>query len=156
MCTHIAPHTPNPFTHMLVHTTHPARICSPTGTVLGSLRVLWTLTHPPGSTFARSDTLLSGLPGHQTANTEFPIIGPFSGGRGGRGLGGGSRRAGGSGCRASGEGLAWGRTGVGGEPARRAPAPNPAGARGLRGHLSSHYCNKSGLHYMKGKMNYRR
>lgn len=48
----------------------------------------------------------------------------------------------------------WG-VGGGGEPERRAP-PNPARARGPRLHLSSHYCNKSELHYMKGKMNYRR
>lgn len=38
----------------------------------------------------------------------------------------------------------------------RGASPNPAGARGPRVHLSSYYCNKSELYYMKGKMNYRR
>lgn len=38
----------------------------------------------------------------------------------------------------------------------RGAPPNPAGARGPRVHLSSYYCNKSELYYMKGKMNYRR
>ena len=49
-----------------------------------------------------------------------------------------------------------GRGEVGGTSQRAGAPPNPAGARGPRVHLSSHYCNKSGLHYMKGKMNYRR
>lgn len=78
-CTHIAPQTLNPSTYRLLHTTHPARISSPTCPFLGTLRVLWTLTHPPGSTFAHCDTLLLGLPGHQPANTKFPIMCSFSG-----------------------------------------------------------------------------
>lgn len=51
--------------------------------------------------------------------------------------------------------LGLGEVGGGTKQCAGAP-PNPAGARGPRVHLSSHYCNKSGLHYMKGKMNYRR
>lgn len=39
-CTHMAPYTPNPFTHIL--TTHPAGTSLPTRPVLSPLRVLWT------------------------------------------------------------------------------------------------------------------
>lgn len=37
MCTHITPHTSKPFSHILVHTTHPVVTSSPTCPTLGSL-----------------------------------------------------------------------------------------------------------------------
>lgn len=154
--------------HTLLHThllplpftqSHPARISSPTCPVLGALRVLWTLTRPPGSTFAHCDTLLLGLPGHRPANTKFPIICSFAGRREegagpGRGLG---EQAAPDAERRRWPGLGGGCCcGVEGANQREEHRLIQPGARGPRVHLSSHYCNKSGLHYMKGKMNYRR
>lgn len=144
----------NPFTHRF--TTHTAGTSSPTRPVLSPLQVSppQPLTHPSRPTFAHSQhthTPLPGLLGHQLAS----IVCSFSGRRGGRGPGWGSGRADVLGAEHPGRRLGLGEVAGGTKQCAGAP-PNPAGARGPRVHLSSHYCNKSGLHYMKGKMNYRR
>lgn len=154
--THHCRHT-QPLTDTCVCTTHPAGTSSPTCPILGSLRVPRILHKPISVNICSLSALKTPHSQACRANTEFPIVCSFSGPRGGCGPGWGSWPAGSAGCRASGRRPSLGEVGRrGGQARARGAPPNPAGARGPRVHLSSHYCNKSGLHYMKGKMNYRR
>lgn len=89
------------------------------------------------------------------ANTDFPIVCSFSGQR--EDLGPGAGRGEPAALGAEHPAQAWPREGGEWGTSQRAKRLLiQPGAHGPRVHLSSHYCNKSGLHYMKGKMNYRR
>lgn len=154
---------PLPPPHTLQHTTHPAPAVSSHPHASPGLRVLWT---PHTSVSANLCSLSLHTPlakACQDVSTGTYIVpnSMFSFRRErereeGVEPGWGSWSSGDRSKGASVWGWIWG-VGWGDKPVRcRGASPNPAGARGPRVHLSSYYCNKSELYYMKGKMNYRR